>query len=104
DPQGDLELHRHDQKARARRGVPPVLRNDGSKRQRAELLRELHQGSHAVQPHASRSEQFQSHQLGVPTMKPSVLLVMLLLSIASGCARLKPYERGRLAHPTMLLG
>ena len=37
-------------------------------------------------------------------MKPTVLLVMLLLSVASGCARLKPYERGRLAHPTMLLG
>jgi len=23
---------------------------------------------------------------------------------AIGCARLKPYQRGRLAHPTMLLG
>ena len=23
---------------------------------------------------------------------------------SAGCARLKPYQRGRLAHPTMLLG
>ena len=37
-------------------------------------------------------------------MRSTALLVMLLLSVASGCARLKPYERGRLAHPTMLLG
>jgi hypothetical protein len=37
-------------------------------------------------------------------MKSTAMLVMLLLSVASGCARLKPYERGRLAHPTMLLG
>ena len=35
-----------------------------------------------------------------------VALVLLVLFVAagSGCARLKPYERGRLAHPTMLLG
>jgi uncharacterized protein DUF4266 len=30
---------------------------------------------------------------------------MLALLVAStGCASLKPYERGKLAHPTMLLG
>ncbi len=31
-----------------------------------------------------------------------VLMTWLLLG--SGCAEVKPYERGRLAHPTMLLG
>jgi Domain of unknown function (DUF4266) len=32
----------------------------------------------------------------------SLALVICVGSI--GCARLKPYQRGRLAHPTMLLG
>lgn len=31
-------------------------------------------------------------------------LGLSLLLAMSGCAQLKPYERGRLAHPTMLLG
>jgi hypothetical protein len=31
-------------------------------------------------------------------------LVLLLLLGPAGCAGLKPYERGKLAHPTMLLG
>ena len=31
------------------------------------------------------------------------LLLMLILGHA-GCARLEPYQRGKLAHPTMLLG
>jgi hypothetical protein len=33
-----------------------------------------------------------------------LLLVLSVVAAGSGCARLKPYERGRLAHPTMLLG
>jgi hypothetical protein len=34
-----------------------------------------------------------------------VLMVVIACFLATGgCARLKPYERGRLAHPTMLLG
>jgi hypothetical protein len=33
----------------------------------------------------------------------SGLLVCLLVG-TTGCAHLKPYQRGRLAHPTMLLG
>jgi hypothetical protein len=32
------------------------------------------------------------------------ILVIALVAAGGGCARLKPYERGRLAHPTMLLG
>jgi hypothetical protein len=28
----------------------------------------------------------------------------LILAAAGGCASVKPYERGKLAHPTMLLG
>ncbi|MDP9034876.1 MAG: DUF4266 domain-containing protein [Myxococcota bacterium] len=36
------------------------------------------------------------------TSRLAVILAVLLG--ATGCARLKPYERGRLAHPTMLLG
>jgi hypothetical protein len=35
--------------------------------------------------------------------KRSGLALCLLLGLA-GCAHLKPYQRGRLAHPTMLLG
>ena len=27
----------------------------------------------------------------------------LLLAVLAGCARIPPYQRGRLAHPTMLL-
>jgi hypothetical protein len=34
---------------------------------------------------------------------PVVMLAMLVMC-SVGCARLKPYERGRLAQPTMLLG
>ncbi|MDP9035099.1 MAG: DUF4266 domain-containing protein [Myxococcota bacterium] len=36
-----------------------------------------------------------------------ILRIALAVSFAvavTGCARLKPYERGRLANPTMLLG
>ncbi len=33
-----------------------------------------------------------------------VLIILAVVVCGSGCARLKPYERGRLAHPTMLLG
>jgi hypothetical protein len=33
-----------------------------------------------------------------------VTLFLLVAAGASGCARLKPWERGRLAHETMLLG
>ena len=32
------------------------------------------------------------------------LLLTLFLVFAGGCASVKPYERGKLAHPTMLLG
>lgn len=32
------------------------------------------------------------------------LSIFLWLVTTAGCARLKPYERGKLAHPTMLLG
>jgi hypothetical protein len=31
-------------------------------------------------------------------------LTMVPLLAALGCAHVEPYERGRLAHPTMLLG
>jgi hypothetical protein len=34
--------------------------------------------------------------------RKSALALMLVLG--SGCAQVKPYERERLAHPTMLLG
>jgi hypothetical protein len=33
----------------------------------------------------------------------AVAFVVCIVSTA-GCVRLKPYQRGRLAHPTMLLG
>ncbi|HEY0709625.1 MAG TPA: DUF4266 domain-containing protein [Polyangia bacterium] len=33
-----------------------------------------------------------------------VLVLLLAAAGVSGCARLKPWERGRLAHETMLLG
>jgi hypothetical protein len=36
-------------------------------------------------------------------VKPKSVLAFALL-LVSGCAEVKPYERGRLAHPTMLLG
>lgn len=36
-------------------------------------------------------------------MKLSHLLVAVALCGASGCARVLPYQRGLLAHPTMLL-
>jgi hypothetical protein len=36
------------------------------------------------------------------TMK--IILIPALIVAAAGCVRVKPYERGRLAHPTMLLG
>jgi hypothetical protein len=29
--------------------------------------------------------------------------LLLLLALSAGCARVPPYQRGRLAHPTMLL-
>lgn len=32
------------------------------------------------------------------------LFFTLAIVFGSGCASLKPYERGKLAHPTMLLG
>jgi hypothetical protein len=32
------------------------------------------------------------------------LFFTLILAAAGGCASVKPYERGKLAHPTMLLG
>ena len=32
------------------------------------------------------------------------LFFSLILAFAGGCASVKPYERGKLAHPTMLLG
>ena len=32
------------------------------------------------------------------------VLVVAALAFVTGCAGVKPYERGRLAHPTMLLG
>jgi hypothetical protein len=31
-------------------------------------------------------------------------LALAALALAGGCARLKPWERGKLAHATMLLG
>lgn len=36
-------------------------------------------------------------------MSLRILAVALLVVSGLGCARLKPYERGLLAHPTMLL-
>ena len=36
-------------------------------------------------------------------MKRRMLLAGLLLLSAGGCARVPPYQRGVLAHPTMLL-
>jgi Domain of unknown function (DUF4266) len=37
-------------------------------------------------------------------MTSKLVLVLSVCLVGGGCARLKPYERGRLAHPTMLLG
>jgi hypothetical protein len=34
----------------------------------------------------------------------AVTLALALMALAGGCARLKPWERGKLAHATMLLG
>ena len=33
----------------------------------------------------------------------ALLLVAALAAVAGGCARVKPYQREHLAHPTMLL-
>lgn len=37
-------------------------------------------------------------------MMRKIVLLAAALVFGSGCAEVKPYERGRLAHPTMLLG
>jgi hypothetical protein len=37
-------------------------------------------------------------------MTSKVVVALVIVVYGGGCARLKPYERGRLAHPTMLLG
>jgi hypothetical protein len=34
----------------------------------------------------------------------SAVILSACLLAAAGCARLRPYQRGKLAHPTMLLG
>jgi hypothetical protein len=34
----------------------------------------------------------------------ALLLAVAAAALSSGCARLKPWERGKLAHATMLLG
>jgi hypothetical protein len=34
----------------------------------------------------------------------ALLFVLAAVLPAAGCARLRPWERGKLAHPTMLLG
>jgi hypothetical protein len=34
----------------------------------------------------------------------ALIIACALLATSAGCARLQPWERGRLAHPTMLLG
>lgn len=31
------------------------------------------------------------------------MMLMIIITSVSGCARVLPYQRGRLAHPTMLL-
>ena len=35
--------------------------------------------------------------------KLAALVLLVVVSGGLGCANLKPYERGKLAHPTMLL-
>ena len=35
---------------------------------------------------------------------PIPLILCALCALCGGCAQVKPYQRGRLAHPTMLLG
>ena len=37
-------------------------------------------------------------------MKFHCLIALVLVVANAGCASVKPYERGKLAHPTMLLG
>lgn len=37
-------------------------------------------------------------------MKGLLLAAAAACALASGCARVSPYQRGKLAHPTMLLG
>jgi hypothetical protein len=39
-----------------------------------------------------------------PVRAALVLVLAVAAALASGCARLKPWERGKLAHATMLLG
>jgi hypothetical protein len=34
----------------------------------------------------------------------AAIAILGLITLSSACASLKPYERGKLAHPTMLLG
>ncbi|HET6282560.1 MAG TPA: DUF4266 domain-containing protein [Polyangia bacterium] len=46
--------------------------------------------------------QSQQRQVQPPSLWAVVLGIGLLLG-AVGCARVAPYQRGRLAHPTMLL-
>ena len=36
-------------------------------------------------------------------LRLGAVVLLAVLSGGLGCARLKPFERGRLAHPTMLL-
>jgi Domain of unknown function (DUF4266) len=40
-----------------------------------------------------------------PPLRSSLLgaLALILAALAGGCARVAPHQRGRLAHPTMLL-
>jgi hypothetical protein len=38
------------------------------------------------------------------TTTTKILVLAALVLAAGGCESVKPYERGRLAHPTMLLG
>lgn len=36
--------------------------------------------------------------------KLPLLALALMTALAAGCARVAPYDRGHLAHPTMVLG
>lgn len=44
-----------------------------------------------------------AHRFARETRVTALLVIALTSAIGAGCARLKPYQRGRLAHPTMLL-
>src|SRR5207244_9683253 len=68
--------------------------------------RDLRQRNDAGYADAARCRELQVTSTRVQAMKPFFLVPLgaALVLQSAGCATVKPYERARLAHPTMLLG